>query len=183
MELFNIFKQIMLEKKGDSYEYGCAMLYFDFPEISTIHNSIDPNELYEEEEDRTYGLENEPHTTLLYGLHNEVSAKQISIVLNKFTFSTCKIYNASLFENEKYDVLKFDVKGESLKECNKKLCELPHTNDFPNYHPHLTIGYLKPGCGKKYVKMLKGAEFEFVPTYAVYSEPNKKTKIKINIKI
>jgi 2'-5' RNA ligase len=171
---------LITEKKGDAYEYGCAMLYFNFPLMNKIHDAINPNDLYEEEGDRTYGLENEPHTTLLFGLHEGVSLDDVKKVINEFTFSTCKIHNASLFENEKYDVLKFDVKGENLQACNKALKQYPHTNNFSNYHPHMTIGYLKPGMGKKYTKMLKGQEFELVPTYAVYSEPNgTKSKIKI----
>lgn len=173
---------LLLEKKGDSYEYGCAMLYFDFPLMNKIHDAINPNDLYEEEGDRTFGLENEPHTTLLFGLHKEVSLDDIKKVLDEFTFSTCKIHNASLFENEKYDVLKFDVKGENLHACNEALKQFPYTNNFPDYHPHMTIGYLKSGMGKKYTKMLEGQEFELVPKYAIYSEPNgTKTKIKVRI--
>jgi 2'-5' RNA ligase len=87
-----------------------------------------------------------------------------------------------LFENEKYDVLKFDVNGENLHACNKALKQHPHTNNFPDYHPHMTIGYLKPRMGKKYTKMLKGQEFELIPTHAIYSEPDgTKSKIKIEI--
>ncbi len=29
--------------------------------------------------------------------------------------------------------------------------KLPHTTDYPDYHPHTTIAYVKPGEGKKYV--------------------------------
>jgi 2'-5' RNA ligase len=181
MKLLKLIKQIILEKKEDTYEYGCAMLYFNFPEINKIHDVINVDDLYEEEGDRTYGLENEPHTTLLFGLHQEVTLKEIKEILNKFTFETCLINNVSLFENEKYDVLKFDVKGKNLHNCNNLLKNLPHTNNFPNYHPHLTIGYLKPGIGKKYTNMLKEYEFELQPQYAVYSSPDgTKTKIKIN---
>jgi hypothetical protein len=173
---------LITEKKGDAYEYGCAMLYFNFPLMNKIHDAINPNDLYEEEGDRTYGLENEPHTTLLFGLHEGVSLDDVKKIINEFTFSTCKIHNASLFENKKYDVLKFDVNGKNLHACNKALKEYPHTNNFPNYHPHMTIGYLKPGMGKKYTKMLKGQEFELMPTHAVYSEPDgTKTKIQIGI--
>jgi 2'-5' RNA ligase len=171
-EFQQIYGSLITEKKEEKYEYGCAMLYFDFPEINKVHEAIDPNDLYEEEEDRTYGIEEEPHTTLLYGLHEEVSTEDVKTIVDKFEFGTCKIYNASLFENEKYDVLKFDVKGENLKECNKELSKLPHTTNFPDYHPHMTIAYLKPGKGKKYTEILKDQEFELMPTYAIYSTPS-----------
>lgn len=173
---------LLLENKEDSYDYGCAMLYFNFPDMEKVQGIISPDDLYEEEGDRSYGLENEPHTTLLFGLHDDVSLSDVQNVLGEFTFGTCKVYNASLFENEKYDVLKFDVRGDSLHACNKALRQYPYTNDYPDYHPHMTVGYLKPGTGAKYTKMLKGQEFELVPTHAVYSEANgTKSDIKINI--
>jgi 2'-5' RNA ligase len=178
IKLTNLLK----EATGQKYEYGCVMLYFSFPEIYKIHNKIDPEHIYTEEEDRTYGLEDEPHTTLLFGLHSDVETEDVEKVLNKYTYSTCKIHNASLFENPNYDVLKFDVEGENLHKTNDSLKQYPYTSDFPNYHPHLTIGYLNPGTGKKYVEMLKDMEYELVPNYAVYSKPDgEKVKIKINI--
>ena len=176
--------KLIQEKKTDAYEYGCVMLYFDFPLINKIHDAIDPDDLYEEEGDRTYGLEDEPHCTLLFGLH-PVALMDIKKVLARHKFGPCKVYNASLFQNEKYDVLKFDVgyasKGDNfLHKCNEDLKKFPYTNSFPNYHPHLTIGYLKPGFGKKYAERLKGFESELAPQYAVYSKPpNTKHKIAI----
>lgn len=173
---------LLKEATGQKFEYGCTMLYFTFPEINKIHDAIDPEDIYTEEGDRTYGLEDEPHTTLLFGSHPEVTTENIKEILDKYTYSTCKIHNASLFENPKYDVLKFDVKGDKLHETNEDLKQYPYTSDFPNYHPHLTIGYLKPGTGKRYTKMLEGIEFELTPNYAVYSKPNgEKDKIEIKI--
>jgi len=174
-----LFEEFINEKKGDSYSYGCAMLYFDFPQMKEIHDQIEEGDLYTEEEDRTYGLEDEPHCTLLYGLHKGVTLDQIKEVVDKFKFDKLKLHNASLFENQ-YDVLKFDVQGDSLKECNEALTDLPHTNDFPDYHPHATIAYIKKGIGEKYTKKLKDKEYEVKPTYIVYSEADG-TKTKIDI--
>ena len=178
MKLMNILN----EKKVDSYEYGCAMLYFNFPEIGKLHNAIKKKDLYEEENDRSYGIEDEPHTTLLFGFHDDANVKDISDIINNFTFSKCIIKNASLFENPQYDVLKFDVEGKNLHECNAALKEFPHTNNFPNYHPHMTIAYIKSGLGKKYVSLFKDLEFQLVPDFAVYSSPDgSKKKIKIKV--
>jgi len=174
-----LFEEFINEKKGDTYSYGCAMLYFDFPQMKEIHDQIEEGDLYTEEEDRTYGLEDEPHCTLLYGLHKGVTLDQIKEVVGKFKFDKLKLHNASLFENQ-YDVLKFDVQGDSLKECNEALTDLPHTNDFPDYHPHATIAYIKKGIGEKYTEMLKDKEYEVKPTHVVYSEADG-TKTKIDI--
>lgn len=182
MKLTKIAKRILAEKQNDTYDYGCAMLYFNFPEISKVHDAIDRKDLYEEQDDRTFGIENEPHTTLLYGLHSDVSPQAIRNVLNNFTFGECSIGNASLFKNEKYDVLKFDVTGPNLHEVNKMLTKYPHTTSYTDYHPHLTIAYLQPGKGDQYVKMLSGQEYTLIPQYAVYSQPDG-NKIKMEIKV
>jgi hypothetical protein len=173
---------LLKENSDSTYDYGCVMLYFNFPAINKIHDAIDPEHIYEEEGDKTFGLEDEPHTTLLFGLHNEVSLDEVKKALDKFKFSTCKVKNASLFENEKYDVFKFDVEGKNLHETNAELRKYPYTNKYDDYHPHLTIGYIKPGLGKKYTKMLDGFEYELVPQYAIFSHPDG-TKDKIDIKI
>lgn len=181
MQRIKLFEQFLAEKENDAYSKGCVMLYFDFPEIQDIHAKIDKRDIYEEEGDRTFGLEDESHVTLLYGLAGDVTIGNVEEILDKHTFGTCTLKNASLFENE-YDVLKFDVEGDSLHEANKALCELPFKNDYPDYHPHSTIAYLKKGAGKKYCEMMKGDEYRLVPTYAVYSQPDG-TKSKIKIKI
>jgi 2'-5' RNA ligase len=181
MKHVKLFEEFVNEKKGDSYSSGCVMLYFDFPQMKEIHEQIDSEDLYEEDGDRTFGLEDEPHCTLLYGLEEGVTLDEVKKILNTQSFSTCTVHNASLFEND-YDVLKFDVKGKGLHECNKALSELPYNNQYPDYHPHMTIGYLKKGTGKKYTKLMEGKEWTLLPSYAVYSQPDG-TKTKTPIKI
>ncbi len=184
IKLFEEFIGQIDEKKGDSYEYGCVMLYFGFDKIKDLHSKIEESDLYTEEEDRTYGLEDEPHCTLLYGLHEEVTIDDIKEIVRQFQYDKLKLHNASLFENQ-YDVLKFDVgyteEGNNfLHACNDSLCKLPHTNSYPDYHPHMTIAYIKKGLGQKYVDMFKGVEYQVSPEYIVYSQPNGE-KIKIEI--
>ena len=181
---------IILEAEKPKYSYGCVMLYFHFPEIGKMQKDIDKEDVYngEDGDPRTYGLEKEHHTTLLYGLHDDVMLDQVKSVLDKYTYSPLKLCNVSIFDNPKYDVLKFDVGysekgGAYLSKINKELSELPHTTEYPDYHPHSTIGYLKKGTGQKYVSMFKGKEYVITPDYAVYSVPDgNKHKIKINVK-
>lgn len=185
MKLNKIINQILNENSVSTYSYGCVMLYFNFPQMDEIHSLIDSRDVYIELGDKTYGLEDEPHCTLLYGLHDEVSVDDVRGVLDGYTFSTCKLHNPSLFQNEQYDVLKFEVKGDNLHEVNGELKSFPHTTSFPTYNPHMTIGYLKPKRGDLYVNRLKRKgfdEFWLAPTYAVYSQPGG-TKTRINIRI
>jgi len=87
------------------HDYGCAMLYFDFPQIKDIHNQIDKDDLYVDEEDPSFGLENEPHCTLLFGLHPEVSTEDVQDILSQSNIVDLPYVgnNISLFENE-YDL-------------------------------------------------------------------------------
>lgn len=179
MKYIKLFEDFMNEKKT-TYSYGCAMLYFDFPEMEDLHQQIEKDDVFVDPDDATFGLETEPHCTLLYGLHENVTLDTIEEIITNFEFGVCSIEEASLFENDKFDVLKFDVKGSGLHNCNKALSELPHTTDYPDYHPHMTVAYLKKGTGKRYINILNSTNRGLKPEYAVYSQPDgTKTKIKL----
>lgn len=175
-------------EESRKYEYGCVMLYFDFPQMSEIQNKIDPNDVYEDPDDDSFGFEDEPHVTLLFGLHKEVTDKQVEDIISKFVYGPISLSNLSIFDNPDYDVLKFDIPNTSsgagfLYKTNKELIKLPHTTNFPNYHPHMTVGYLKKGTGEKWVKSFNTEEFVVTPHSAIYSKPNReKTKFNIRIK-
>ena len=171
-----------MERSKDTYSYGCAMLYFSFTEMTEMHLVIDRDDLYTEEEDRTYGLIEEPHVTLLYGLHSEeINDYEIINICTQGKIGDIRLYNVSLFENKNYDVLKFDAHNKVLYQINRNLVEnFPFTTEYPNYHPHSTIAYIKSGRGKKYAEMLKDKEFIATPDKIVYSKSNG-TKIENTI--
>jgi 2'-5' RNA ligase len=172
----------MNEKKGDTYTKGCVMAYLDDlePTVAGIQSKITEDELYEEEGDRTFGLENEPHVTVLWGIHSdEVSEDEVLDTIKGIEWKQPIIVgHLSLFENEKYDVLKLTADAEWLKEANKKLCEsLPYSNDYPDYNAHVTIAYIKPGKGKELVERLDEIKEKIIPTKMVYSLPNGEKRI------
>lgn len=171
-----------LNENKQVYGYGCVMLYFIDDKVKEVYDKINPEDLYVEGDG--FGLETEPHCTLLYGLHPEVTLEDVTHVLDNYTYYTCKAHNLSLFENELYDVLKYNIQGDNLKQTNEELKTFPYTSDYPNYHPHMTIAYLKHGKGKEYVEKLtkEYPEILMVPKHAVYSE-NNGTKNNINIRI
>lgn len=181
---FSEFTAINEKKKTQQkYTYGCAMVDFNFPQMSEFHESIEKEDIYTEEGDRTYGLEKDPHVTLLYGLHaDEIEDEKVKDICTSVEYGPLVLSNLSSFENEKYDVLKFDVKGKPLRQCNKKLTKLPHTTDYPDYHPHATVAYLKLGKAKKYIEKYKDVEFEVTPSAVVYSKPEGK-KLRWPVKI
>lgn len=179
ISLINLLK----ENSESIYEFGCVMLWVKFPKMEKLHSIISKSDIYTEEGDIKYGLEDEPHITLLYGLSKDVTLDQVKDKLKDFKFGPEKLvaYNASLFENKDkpYDVLKFDIKGQILSAINEQLKTLPFKSDFPNYHPHMTIGYIKKGEGQKYTNYLKGIKFELQPEYIVYSHNGIDDKIEI----
>jgi len=169
---YDQFMESINEAKKDTkkkYPYGCSMIYFDFPQMKIIHDDILEDDVFTEE---GYGLETEPHVTLLYGLHSDEIKDDEVLDISSNGITSIGLGNPSLFENEKYDVLKFDAEADFLHKINGELSKLPHTTDFPNYHPHCTIAYLKPGKGKKYAEMFKNRVYEVFPTKVVYSKPD-----------
>lgn len=175
----DIRKYINLLLEDHAHTFGCAMLFFDFSQ-KELHNQIDSKDIYEDPEDDSYGLEDESHVTLLYGLHEEVTTQQVKDIIQKHNIPSGLLYayNISLFSTSpEYDVLKFDVKSSKkdttiLQKLNKELSNLPNTNKFPDYHPHMTVAYIKKGMGKKYVEKFKDQEFDLPIKYAVYSKPD-----------
>lgn len=165
-------KKINEEKKV--YEYGCAMVYFTIPELYEYAKlTIDENDLYQgesEEDSSRYGIEDQPHTTLLYGLHSDIEHESLLEYLRMIKPFYIAFTEVSLFENEKFDVLKFDVEAKELNMLNKIISDnFEYTTDFPDYHPHCTIAYLKPGTGKKYINEFFSYLKTFQAAYFVYS--------------
>jgi len=170
------FTQFVNEKQA-TYEYGCVMLYTDFPKMEDLHAQIKREDVYINPDDSSFGLETEPHITLLYGLHDGVSVEEINNVVKNHQFGELIAHNVSMFDNPKYDVLKFDIRYPSnsedfLHKCNQDLKKFPFTTQFPDYHPHMTIAYLNKGMGQKYVDLFQGQEWKLSPTLAVYSMPS-----------
>ncbi len=161
------------EKKDHKHEYGCLMVFLDVNKESwkELQDMIDEDDLYTEEGDTSYGREDEPHVTILYGLHDDIKDEEIEEDINDIKEPKIAFKSISSFDNPKYDVLKFDVDSKDLTKLNKVFKEYPFTSNFPDYHPHCTIAYLKPGKAAKYIKKAKdlvGMDME--PSKIVYSK-------------
>ena len=146
----------LLCEKAAKRSYACLMGDCPFlsDDIKKIQDQIEPDDIYDEEEGR--GLEDEFHITVLYGLH-ENDADEIKSKLDLAPMSF-ELDGLSLFENEKFDVLKCGVKSADFKKANKQVSdEFEFTSDYPDYKPHLTVAYLQPGSGKKYLDIESSA--------------------------
>lgn len=162
----------MSDKSNHKYEYGCLMLKFQIPNwTSFIENLINPEDIYNDET-KSFGLEKEPHVTVLFGLHDYVKPEDFKNILVPIRHIKCKTNKISSFQNNEYDVVKFDIEGNYLHQLNKDLRDtVDYTTSFPDYTPHMTISYVKPGLGKKYSKTLKNSLI-ITPTSYKYSFPD-----------
>lgn len=165
--------------KTHKYEYGCLMVYLKIAkeDWDDLQDKIEDDDLYQPEDDSSYGREMEPHATILFGFHSDVKDEDIEKEIDKIKTPKIGFKGISSFNNEKFDVLKFDVDSEDMHELNTKFKKFPHTNNFPDYHPHVTIAYLKPNMDKKYIEKMNG--FEKIPIEIdklVYSKPNGEKK-------
>lgn len=150
LDALNIRK--MNERSGDIM-FGVLMANCDVKNWSKVLKTIDENDIYEKP---GFGKESDPHVTILYGFHDNVKPSEVlDSIRNKFKKPIeMELTKISVFELPEYDVVKYDVKSDILHDLNKIVKKFPHTNKF-EYHPHMTLAYVKKGRGKKYIQDLE----------------------------
>lgn len=119
--------------------------------------------------------ENEPHVTVLYGLHTENPDEVKETLANEKPFKI-KLGLVSKFSAPEFDVLKIDVESTELFDLNKKLRTLEYTTEH-KYKPHVTLSYVeKDSCDN-----LIGSEAFDGKTFKIskllFSTPNKNKTI------
>lgn len=159
-----VSNQLILNEK-----YGALMLMIDdkevVDEIEAIQKQIDPNDLEE--------LEKDTHITIRYGFTGEVNPEQIEQLVQQHSPNVVEVKELSLFQND-VDVLKFDIDSPALQSFYAHLGIIPNVVTHPDYHPHLTVAYLKQGTGYKYLHLgdrLIGRKIE--SRSLVYSTPDR----------
>jgi hypothetical protein len=101
--------------------------------------------LYEVPDD-DYGRDVTPHITIKFGFTKDLSDDNVNDIITGVNTLPIIIEALSIFENDKFDVVKFDIKkSDVLMKLNKKCNGYPHTDTFPVYHPHMTLAYVKKG--------------------------------------
>jgi hypothetical protein len=172
------------EEKINKDEYSCLMLDVPFQNWQKVLSRISKEDLYEKEDDDTYGLKEEPQSMVLYGLLKGFKEEKLINFIKDFCKSTpieIEIVKMGVFKHPKFDVLKFDVESPALKSLNKNISKnFSYKPKFPKFEPHITIAYLKKGTYKKYLQELKSPVTKSLTNF-VYSKPDEsKTKFKID---
>ena len=144
--------------------------------IRQLQEQIDRHDLqptdYGDESDT--GLEMNSHVTVLYGLHTgdgeELRALVSVLGPIAIQLGECSVFHADMSkppdpDKPKYDVLKIEVISKGLHKLHESLKEnFEYTSTFPDYKPHITIAYVKPGMGSYYAdrfNALKGKTATF----------------------
>lgn len=142
-------------EKKQLYDYQSTQL--DIPadiakDVTGFAAKIPDEQISVDPDDPTIGREKAPHITVAYGLSKDVTEEMIREVIADQKPIEVTLGKTSIFENEKYDVLKVDVTSPELTAINKRIEDelgLPGKT-FDGYEPHITIAYLKKGEGQQY---------------------------------
>ncbi len=160
------------QKPASEPRYGCIMMDADIKNWKEYHTAgIEEDDVFIKPYDDSYGLEENPHVTILYGIHEEeVDPQRMGEMLEYYMKPvTLTVSEIGVFEGKEYDVVKYNLPlTGQLQKYRDIFMQIPNTQSFPDYHPHMTIAYVKPGEGKKYAMKLK-EPFQVNFTKGVYS--------------
>ena len=143
----------IIEEGSAIRKWSCLMLDMSFlsEEMAELHESICPCDVYDDEPG--HGIELHPHCTVKYGIHPEYTPYDIYHGVDLYPVKV-KIGKLSLFENDNYDVLKFNIISKDLCDINEQVSRVFNcTDSYHKYNPHITVAYIKPGTGKYYIDM------------------------------
>lgn len=133
-------------KESQSHEF--ASVQIELPsDLAAIARSIGKDIKSED----LISLEYVPHITIKYGLHTNDPHPLLSVVKAENPIEV-KFGRTEIISKDDTDVLVVKVFSPDLRRINARIKRmLPHTETYPKYRPHLTIGYLRAGRGNKYV--------------------------------
>lgn len=152
--------------------FGCVMMDAKIKDWEDYHTAgIDEEDVYIKPHDKSYGLETIPHVTVIFGIHeDEIDDETIKQVIKaNMKPITARVEDVDVFEGDEYDVVKYNIPiSDELQEYRDTFMKFPNTQSFPDFKPHMTLAYVKPGTGKKYKRKLR-EPFDVTFTNGVYS--------------
>ena len=120
--------------------------------ISWGYDNIDCDDIFNDPADPSFGREKNIHLTILANLE-EISNDKLRTAIGEERAIECEMGAIGVFSNNsKYDVVYIEVTGEPVRELNGSLSQsIRSSNRFPVYIPHITIAYVKKGCGDRFL--------------------------------
>ena len=145
---------MLLERKIDQAErLGCLMAMVDESVAAKIlefnKKLIKEEDLYHkinEKGEDEFGREKECHVTIRYGFTKDLNELEVRQLLKGHEEFLVEVDSLDIFDtNPEFDVVKFNVNSPVLKQLNEISGIYPNKSDFPDYHAHLTLAYVKKG--------------------------------------
>jgi len=131
--------------EGSAYKYASTQIDVP-PEQADVIWQWGYTNIPDEILDAENGREHEQHVTVKYGLLADKTPMLLRQLGKEFAPFPVYIGKVSLFRNERFDVVKLDVESPWLRKLNARIsAELPNEDSHPEYHPHITVAYVKPG--------------------------------------
>jgi len=139
----------LMEKHGATYSHSSTQVNlpqsFAQEVMRWTKENIDEIHIYNNARDE-YGLEDEIHCTVLWGI-NEEKPKVTKKIVGKFKPFSVSLHNITKFATEDmYDVIRIDVIGNELIDLHHTIADsVDNEQAFSHYMPHITLGYVDPG--------------------------------------
>ena len=130
------------------YEYSSAQ--FIFNDYITAKLKEFARSVIREED--LVEFEQIPHITVKYGIHDSSPEKTFNLVSPLlYNGIVCTIERTELFEGQDSDAVVLKVESEYIRKLNNIItANIPNVTTFPEYIPHITLGYVRKGTGNLY---------------------------------
>lgn len=147
----------------ENLNIGCVMLSTPMMEevVERMHDDLERILIghgYRRDED--FEFDKYTHITVAFGINIQTDINLIKeIVRNRPSYF--QITELSLFENEVFDIIKFDVMSSDLRILNHIIrSKMEVKSTFNEYHPHLTVAYVPKGMGIELIARLNKLLYE-----------------------
>ena len=143
----------------DMDKLGCIMIDTEKIPVSQYVKNFE-DDLYEETSYDQGALPSEtvPHATLLFGLleNGNIWKDKVDMVLDGWELPSVTIEAVSFFDlGDSKAIIGLLEKTPEIVDGHERLTLLPHINTFSEYHPHITLAYIKKEADEqKWIKAL-----------------------------
>ncbi len=176
MPNFKKFYNLLTEQ----YDFACLMIpIWDASIYELSIKNIKEEDLYvgDEAGKGDKGRVSDSHVTVLYGTKDSdlEKIKELCKYEKPFEITLGKI---SLFEQEKFDVLKIEVTSGKLSAIHNLLKNsIPNEYGFPTYQAHITLAYIKKGTCRELIGNNSFEGKTFIVTSFAYTMTNGRKEI------